>query len=524
MKTVRMLFTVVLAAGWVGYGHAQGPAPRPIPANIVDAIRFTIAEIRIEGNTLVSAEDLREAVAPFLGSGKRLENLNGARRTIVQAYQERGYELLSVDYDRTRSKAGVHYFLVHEVRLGKIRVTGNRAIAEGEVRRQFPGLREGGTPRLSQVARELFLFNDNPGRNAGLEYTPGGPGVTDVEIKVAEQPQLRTAATYNNTGTSVTGTSRLGLYAAHANFLGRSHQVAGSLTTSDRPDRVMQAGFGYVLPLPEWGDSVAFSASYSDVDSGRVADLFNISGKGSTAGVHYQRSLARTLTSRHVLDVGYDERHFRDVVDFFGTNLGVSVTDKPVSLGYRYNGAFKGGAVAFGATVQQNIPGGSHNDDATYAAARAGARARWQSWQFDASWQHELGAGWMTEVRFAGQYASEPLIAAEQFGLGGARAVRGFRERDGAGDRGARAHIELQGPRFGETQRLLGFFDVGRSTRLNAQAGERTGERVSSIGAGWRGQFRNGLQVSADFAYVLDGTPRDPKGDRMLHVSAIWWF
>jgi hemolysin activation/secretion protein len=410
------------------------------------------------------------------------------------------------------------------VRLGKVRVTGNKAIAEAEVRRQFPGLREGATPRLFQVARELFLFNDNPGRNAGLEYTTGGPGVTDVEIKVAEQPQLRVAATYNNTGTSATGTSRAGLYAAHSNFLGRSHQVAGSLTTSDRPDRVMQAGFGYVVPIAAWGDSIAFSASYSDVDSGRVADLFNISGKGSTVGVHYQRSLARTLTSRHVLDIGYDERHFRDVVDFFGTNLGVSVTDKPVSLGYRYSGSFPGNALAFGATVQQNIPGGTHNDDATYAAARAGARARWQSWQFDATWQREFGTGWMTEVRFAGQYANEPLIAAEQFGLGGARAVRGFRERDGAGDRGMRANLEVHGPRFGDSQRLLGFFDFGRSQRLNPQPGESAGEGVSSIGVGWRGQFKGGLQVSVDYARVVNGTPRDPKGDQMVHVSAIWWF
>ncbi|MBI5790116.1 MAG: ShlB/FhaC/HecB family hemolysin secretion/activation protein [Rhodocyclales bacterium] len=523
MQKTRLL-TGLLSAILAFAVQAQAPASKPLPPALLEAIRFTIAEIRIEGNTLMPVESLLESVKPFLGSSSRLDDLNGARRAIVQAYQDQGYELLSVDYDGPRSKAGIHYFVVHEVRLGKVRVTGNRAIAEAEVRRQFPGLREGDTPRLYQVARELFLFNDNPGRNANLEYSAGGPGITDVEIKVTEQPQLRTAATYNNTGSLATGVSRLGLYAAHANFLGRSHQVTGTLTTSDRPDRVMQAGFGYVVPIAELGDSIVFSASYSDVDSGRVADLFNISGKGATVGLHYQRSLARTLTSRHMLDIGYDERRFRDVVDFFGTNLGVSVTDKLVSLGYRYNNAFKGGAVAFGATVQQNIPGGKHNDDATYAAARAGADARWQSWQFDATWQREFGAGWMTEVRLAGQYANEPLIAAEQFGLGGAQAVRGFGERDGAGDRGARANLEVHGPRFGDSQRLLGFFDFGRSQRLNAQPGERAGEGVSSIGVGWRGQFRHGPQVSADYAYVLNGTARDPKGDQMLHLTAIWWF
>ena len=513
-----------MAAGLGFAGHAQVPALKPLPPGLIEALRFTIAEIRIEGNSSVAAEGLLEAVKPFLGSGKRLEDLDGARRAVVEAYRALGYQLLSVDYDGRRSRAGIHYFVVREVRIGKVRVTGNQALAEAELRRQLPSLKESETPQIDRIARELFLLNDNPGRNAVLEYAAGAPGTTDVEIKLTEQPQLRTAATLNNMGTRATGVARLGLTAAHANFLGRSHQLTGSVTTSDRPERLLQAGLGYVIPLPAWGDSIVFNASYSDVDSGRVADLFNIAGKSVIWGAHYQKNLMRSATSRHVLDIGYDERRFRDVVDFFGVNLGVSVTDKPVSLGYRYSGAVAGSALAFGATWQHNIPGGARNDNATYAAARAGADARWQSWQADASWQQNLSAGWMAEARFAGQYTNEPLIAAEQFGLGGLRAVRGFRERDGAGDRGSRVNLELSGPRFGDSQRLLGFFDYGRSQRLNPQPGERAREIVSSVGVGWRGQFKNGLQATVDYAYVTNGTPLDPKGDRMLHLSAIWWF
>ena len=523
MRMVRWM-TGMTGATLALTGFAQVPVSKPSPQGLIEAIRFTIAGIRIEGNTLVPENELLESVRPFLGSGKRLDDLNAIKAALVEAYRAKGYELLSITYDAPRSRGGTHYFVVHELRIGKVRVSGNQAIADAELRRQLPSLREGETPRLDRVARELFLLNDNPGRNAALDYTTGRPGTTDVEIRVAEQPQLRTAATFNNTGTSATGTSRLGLYAAHANFLGLSHQVAASVTTSDRSGSVLQTGLGYVLPLPERGDSVAFSASYSDVDSGRVADLFNVSGKGTTWGLHYQKNLLRSAASRHVLDFGYDERRFRDLVDFFGTNLGVSVTDKPVSLAYRYSGAFSGGALSLGATVQQNIPGGPRNDNATYAAARAGADAHWQSWQFDAAWQREFGSGWLAEARFAGQYAREPLIAAEQFGLGGLRAVRGFRERDGAGDRGARMNLELYGPRFAGNQRLLGFFDAGRSQRINAQPGEIAREGVSSVGLGWRGQFKNGFQASADYAYVTNGTTRNPKGDQMLHVSAVLWF
>ncbi|MEO8754974.1 MAG: ShlB/FhaC/HecB family hemolysin secretion/activation protein, partial [Casimicrobiaceae bacterium] len=505
--------------------RSQAPTPSVLPRQLVDQVRFTIAEIRIEGNTLVTTPELLEQVRGFLGSSKSLDDLNGARDAIRAAYRSRGYELLSVDYLAGRSRAGIHYLAVREVRIGKVTVKGTREIAEGEVRRQLPDLKEGGTPRLGPLARELFLFNDNPGRNATLEFAAGAPGVTDVEIKVAEQPQSRLAATFNNTGNQATGSTRVGLNWNHANFLGLSHQVGASVTTSvERPERVFQAGFGYSVPLPTLGDTLSFSASYSDSDSGRVADVFNISGKGTTFGAHYQHNLRRDALSRHVLDVGYDERHYRDIVDFFGTNLGVSVTVKPVSAGYRYLSNGSGESLSLGATVQQNLPGGVRNDDATYAASRAGADARWQAWQFDAAWQRELASGWMPAVRMNAQYTSDPLIAAEQFGLGGLRAVRGFREREGAGDRGLRGSFELSGPRIARTHRLLAFFDAGRSTRLNAQPGEIVTEGLSSIGIGWRGQFGSSVQVSADFAQILNGTARNPRGDRFLHLSAVWWF
>ena len=73
-----------------------------MPKEIQDAIRFTIAEFRIEGATLVPADELQAALKPFLGSGRRVDDLNGARGAVIEAYRRKGYELLSVDYDARR--------------------------------------------------------------------------------------------------------------------------------------------------------------------------------------------------------------------------------------------------------------------------------------------------------------------------------------------------------------------------------------------------------------------------------------
>ena len=270
--------------------------------------------------------------------------------------------------------------------------------------------------------------------------------------------------------------------------------------------------------------TLVLSASDSSTDVGLVSNLFNVSGKNTTFGAHYQRSLWRDAVSRHVLDAGIEERRLRDVVDFFGINLGTSVTTRPLSLAYRYHRLAPGDSLALGIALQNNLPGGHLNDDATYAASRLGASASWQTLQLHAHWQHELANGWMPSGRWMGQTSNGPLVASEQFGLGGQQAVRGFAEREGAGDNGLRAHLELFGPRWADKHRCLVFWDAGQSSRLNPQAGELASQTLSSFGLGWRANFDNGASLSLDAAKVLSGTVLNPQGSSRLHVAASWIF
>jgi hemolysin activation/secretion protein len=500
-------------------------AAAQLPSDVARTLRFQILEVRVEGNTLVAGAELKEAITPLLGAQRSIADLDAVRRAILEAYRARGYELLAVQYDPRRSTGGVHFFVVREVRIGGVRVSGLRELSEAGVRAQLPALKEGETPQLAQLARELFLFNDNPGRAAVLEYTQGKLGISDVEIRILERPQSGFAVSFNNTGTGATGRTRAGLTWSEYDFLKRGHQLVASLTTSpERPSSVVQGGLSYSVPLPAAGDTVSVATSYSDVDSGRVADVFNVSGKGFVWGLRYTRNFWRTAQSRHSVDVGYDQRRYRDIVDFFGVNLGTSVTEKPASLAYRYAGSSATDGVSAGVLFQQNIPGGAHNDDPAYAASRAGAVARWNSLQADIAWQRELASGWSPAMRLAGQYTGKPLVAVEQFGLGGIRAVRGFAEREGAADKGWRANLELHGPRIGEGHRMLAFVDFGETHRLKPQVGETAGEGVSSFGLGWRSSFAGGSGIAADLARVANGSLRTSRGEWMLHLAAVWRF
>ena len=67
--------------------------------------------------------------------------------------------------------------------------------------------------------------------------------------------------------------------------------------------------------------------------------------------------------------------------------------------------------------------------------------------------QQNLPANWVAIFNLGGQWASEPLIANEQFALGGTGGVRGYREGETYGDTGWRAQFDLRAPAVN-----VGFF------------------------------------------------------------------
>lgn len=521
----RFLVAALLAlacAFWTGRPTAQ---TSPGVADLLRIARFTIREFVVEGNTLVPSSRLQEALAPFIGSGKSFDDIDAARKAVLATYAQAGYELVSVDYEAARSRDGIHRLTVREVRIGSIRVTGIERLSEPSVRAQLPALREDTTTALGRLARELFLFNDNPGRSAAIEYSAAGEGRMDAEVRVTERAQSRFALSYNNTGSAQTGRSRLAVSGSHYNLFGAGHQASLSVGTSpEEPEKVLQIAASYAIPLPLLGDMLSFSASHATVKVGTVVDVFNVAGESDTWNVRYARNLHRSAESRHVLEFGYDERRYRDLVDFFGINLGAAVTAKPLSVGYRMQRSWPQNSVQLGLTWQHNVAGGARNDDAAYAASRFGADARWSNLRLEAGWQRALPRDWVLSGRLTGQYTNEPLISAEQFGLGGAGAVRGFGEREGAGDRGVLGSIEIATPVVAGSHRFVAFMDSGRARRLNALPGEREHEGLLSVGVGWRAQIGNGFQLVVDAARVADGTPRFPDGSTKVHASAVLAF
>jgi len=130
--------------------------------------------------------------------------------------------------------------------------------------------------------------------------------------------------------------------------------------------------------------------------------------------------------------------------------------------------------------------------------------------------------------RITTQYTPDALIAGEQLGLGGATSVRGYREREIAGDSGLIATLEGFGPEWGKvlkaegaSLRALLFADFGWvHNNKNAPCFRtHTNCSLSSVGAGIRFGLGKWLIGRLDVGYALDDSTQKTSGSTHGHLA-----
>jgi hemolysin activation/secretion protein len=518
-----MLATSALAASsWPVHaaGETGGAGPH-----------FAITRFAVEGNSLLPAAEVEGLLARFAGPDRDFADVQSAVEALQEAYRRHGYSVVRVQLPEQELDRGVVQVEVIEPRIGQVRVEGNRAFSTANIRASLPGLREGVAPNVRDISASLKVANTNPAKQTTLELKDGSqPGTVDAALRVAEEKPWRIGLNADNTGSPDTGRTRLGVLVQHANLWGRDH--VGSLqytTTVEDPSKVSVYGAGYHVPLYALGDSMDFFASYSNVNSGAItAGVLNlqVSGKGSVAGARYNHALPQWGKLASTLVAGIDWRAYRNNVDLAGFQLGGDVTVRPLSLTYSGQLALASGLLGFQLTGVQNIPGGANGGDAAFSAQRVGALANYRLLRYGAGYTQQLPRDWQLRLQLSGQSTSDALVPGEQFGAGGAASVRGFQEREVAGDSGHFASAEIETPNWCPAGaavsvqcHAVAFLDAASVSRNNALPGEQQRTSIASTGLGLRFALEKNAALQVDYGRVLDGGGVRSRGDSRIHVA-----
>ncbi len=524
LQNVLLLFFGLLAGFHSSLAFSQLPASEEI-----GAIELNVVAYEVSGFNPLSKSRTAAILKKYTGTFSDLRPIFDAAEALEQAIHDKGYQLISVVLPQQPVTNAVITLKTEGYLISSVNVKNNNHFSAQNVRRTAPDLLEGETPDIRSLQRALSVVNLHPAKRVSVNFLSEdkddlGIGVT---LTVTDKPPKQYFSWVNNTGNEETGEFRLGLGFQHSNMFDRDHIATFTYTTSpDQVEDVEQLGLNYRIPVYRAGGFIDLLAFNSDIETGRVAEVFNVSGRGETYRLGYTQLFPKTGSYTHQAIFALEDKLFDNEVTFDGTEVVPDVRSRPLLLGYR--NSWKTGKLVFSNELFAaiNLSGGSFNSDADYAASRAGASQDWKALRYHGSVNIPLKE-WTVAGQIFAQQSDEPLITGEQFGIGGQRSVRGFEERELTGDSGVFTSLQLFAPPY-KGVNLLGFLDYGTVSRKNPLEGEIADDAISSAGLGVRWVSRNfRWTLELDLAHVLQGSdPLGPgqtrDGDHRAHFNLLY--
>lgn len=519
------LVLAIMASLLVPYQvHAQ-PKQEVVPAPRFDINRFDVV-----GNTLLPAAEIEQQIAPYTGKNKDFADIQRALEALEQAYRDRGYGVVQVILPEQDITRGTVQFRVLQPRVGRVLIEGNKHFDAGNIRRSLPTVREGETPNSKEIALNLQLATELAVKQTNVLLRSGASeDQVDVAIKITDDKPWRVFLTLDNSGTGDTGYLRSGLGYQHTNLFNRDHTLTVQyLTSPSKPSDVTIFGAGYRIPFYDLSSSLDLIAGYSDVNSGVVQGLFNVSGSGTIGAVRWNRILPKWGETEQKLALGLDYRAFKNEVLLQGQALVPDITVHPVSLTYSGMRRLTAAEFSFHASAATNIPGGNDGQQDDFERSRASANYTILRYGFN--YTRQFRNEWQMRLGFNGQHTGDSLVSGEQYGIGGPDSVRGYMAREVSSDRGYAGQFELYTPDFAGKlglsdtykTRLLAFYDWGTVKRNNALPGEVGRDSIAGTGVGLRATYGKRMNLRLDLAYPLQETAsRDNTSLRLSGALAL---
>lgn len=494
------------------------------PATAEEKPRFDILEYEVDGNSVLAAVTIERVLTPFLGPNRNIDDVESARAALEKAYQSAGWLTVTVLIPEQKVEDGVVRLEVTEGRVDRLRITGSRYFALGEIRARVPTLAEGGVPNFGEVQRQLATLNRTEDRRVQPVLRAGRtPGTVEVDLQVQDRFPLHGDLELNNRASANTKPLRLSGNLRYDNLWQRDHSAGISFQTTPQDfDQVRVWSGTYVIPrfvTPEGALALYAVRSASDV---AAIGTLNVLGRGNIFGARWIIPIEAGEGVFRSLSLGLDYKDFKDDI-----NLAAGGFSTPISYGLisaQFTNAFReksGAATQLGTSVFLGPRGLFGTSDLEFEQKRARAAANFFIARAEVSRLQPIAGRFSAFVRADGQLASGALVSNEQYFAGGADTVRGYREAEDLGDDGARASLELRyglldpaknSPGLDEAF-VFAFADGARLRTRETLPEQRQRATLASAGVGFRLRAWRSVRLWGDVARVMRDGPFTQSGD-----------
>lgn len=482
----------------------------------VEGMRLDIKGFRILGLTVAAPEEMREALAPFVGPDKRFQDLLDAAAAVKRELAGRGFFLADAIIPEQKIVDGVVELLVLEGRLGKVRleVSPEVSISRSLLESYIGSLEEGELIKTSEVERALFQIHDLRGIVATSSFAPGAKaGTADLTIKVSQGKKLDANLEFDANGSIYTGLHRVGAGVDGNSLLGFGELINVRATNAiDGNLRFARASI--LFPVGPWGTKLG--AAYSELKYRLGTSLFAPLKVNGAAAVNSLIAIHPIVRSRNtnLLVIGqHDKRKFYDIQLASGAENLKKTDVSSLALSGDFRDRFGGGGINV-FNIAYTLGELKFGNAGLEAADQAGRKTRglFGKTNLTISRLQAVAERLALYASYSQQFTNKNLDPSEKFSLGGPNAVRAYPQGEGAGDEGYFASFEMRYRLPFEEQLpgsvvLTGFYDFGRSILIKrptvadvATNAERL-RRIAGPGIGVNWEVPNDWYLRATLAF-----------------------
>lgn len=499
----------------------QTPAPQS-PAQPEQ--HFDILEFVIDGNTVLPATDLEDAVYPFLGESRVASDVDKARDALERLYRERGYQTVQVSIPKQGVESKIIHLQIVENPVGRLRVVDSKYHTPSDIKANAPSLAEGTVPNLNTVQQDIVALNQQPDMKVTPRLKAGvAPGTVDVDLEVEDTLPLHASLEINNQHNQQTTPLRTAATVSYDNLwqLGHSVSFTYQVAPQNRDDAEVFSG-SYLARIPRSDWSFLAYAVKSNSDVAALANT-DVIGRGTIFGARAILNLPGTDTFYQSLTLGVDRKDLTQNVITGGVPTNAPVLYYPMSIVYAP--LWRDGEAVTQASAALNfaLPG-IGSDSRKFDVQRFDAQRQYFYAKGVLSRTQPLPYGLQGFVRVEGQIGNGPLLSSEQMSAGGANTVRGYLEAERLGDKGVQSTVELRSPPLDpfsysllKDWRIAAFYDSAALWLEQPLPGEQTSFGLSSAGIGTRFTLADVLTGALDLAFPLTDGSVTKTGDPYLH-------
>jgi hemolysin activation/secretion protein len=479
-------------------------------AQAQEAKHFVIHGYVIEGNTLLSTQQLQDTVRPHTGPDRTLADIQLAAQAARNAYDNAGFPVVRVFAPAQTSENGYIVLQVIEAEIRSVDIRDNQHHSNEMIRRSLPSVQTGIKPNTHTLLRDLATANENPSRHAtvNLQSTESS-GYVDAVVRVRDEYPSKLTLSLDNTGNSRTGHNRLTFGARKSNLFERDHVASLQLLTHDKPASGYSASAAYRIPFYGQARWLEIRAVYSDASSTLNVGPGDVrfTGRGQLLGLGLSQNLVPVGQYSHKLQTGLDSKTYRNRCDGLLVGDCGSVTALPITLAYAANWLDSLKQVNGQISFSRNLPALGADPGASYESLNA--ERNWSVWRATSTYLQKYPGDIQLQMGITGQYTRDRLIPSEQAGVGGVNTIRGYAERSLSGSRALTISTQVVSPQWGRQwhdaleYRALLFLDAGQTGAVNRNGSQDQSEWIASTGLGLRVQWGRNLSFSADWGIAL---------------------